>query len=546
MEEEDIEECIKKVNAIDNGVQIFLQNISQKFENIKNLKKKYLDKLVDYKVFIGDCEDKKEKEKKFRDVEKLSKDFKSAVEALIDFDAGTKKFIETIDKENVALTNQINNYKNTLKDIERYIKNNPVKKDKKEEPKKEETKKEEPKKEEPKKEETKKEEQKKEEIKEESKKEETKQEEKKGEEPKKDEDQKGEPKKEETKEEETNKDNGIPRSDVRFMSNTPLYLGSILPDESSCVMNNPERKEEILIGFKSGSCALGQLNNNQLAVSPEFDLEMGKIMNIHVCQVKLCQGVYLVCGKRKKSIAIVYPTVEKGKLSFNRTLLARMEDENPSLIDAGGESKVILTEFRKSDLCAYCQNYIFLWQESNGKFNLNKVKLDYDIKSLIQVGDNNILALLVKKGQFVLIDLTSLEKTIIDVSTDYNISIREESSLIQISNKYFIIDNGIKYDLFEFDKRLRHLTSFPKNPSKVENYTKIKENMFLLCEYFNEKRIFTKYKFQIKDGNPTFVSCGGPFMFDVSSRLQSYCVLGDELLAVVEKGTKKIYIFKIK
>ena len=28
MEEEDIEECIKKVNAIDNGIQLYMQNIS--------------------------------------------------------------------------------------------------------------------------------------------------------------------------------------------------------------------------------------------------------------------------------------------------------------------------------------------------------------------------------------------------------------------------------------------------------------------------------------------------------------------------------------
>ena len=36
-------------------------------------------------------------------------------------------------------------------------------------------------------------------------------------------------------------------------------------------------------------------------------------------------------------------------------------------------------------------------------------------------------------------------------------------------------------------------------------------------------------------------------MFDVAQRLQSFCVLGDEdeLLAVVEKGSKKIYVFKI-
>ena len=190
MEEEDIEECIKKVNAIDNGVQMFLQNISQKFESLKNVKKKYLDKLVDYKVFLGDCEDRKEKEKRFRDVESLAKEFKTTVKSIVEFDNNTKKFIETIDKENEALTNQINAYKNTLKDIERYIKNNPIKKEKKEdkkkeEPKKEEPKKEEPKKEEPKKEETKSEEPKKEETKKEgAKKEKTKREEAKKEEKK--------------------------------------------------------------------------------------------------------------------------------------------------------------------------------------------------------------------------------------------------------------------------------------------------------------------------------------------------------------------------
>ena len=541
MEEEDIEECIKKVNAIDNGVQMFLQNISQKFESLKNIKKKYLDKLVDYKVFLGDCEDRKEKEKRFRDVESLAKEFKTTVKSIVEFDSNTKKFIETIDRENEALTNQINAYKNTLKDIERYIKNNPIKKEKKEEkkteePKKEETKKEEKKKEEPKKEETKKEETKNEVPK----KEETKKEETKNEEPPKE-----GTKNEETKSEETKAENGIPKSDVRFMSNTPLYLGSILPDESSCIMNNPERKEEILIGFKSGSCALGQLNNNQLAVSPEFDLEMGKILNIHVCQAKICKGVYLVCGKRKKSIAIVYPTVENEKLSFNRTLLTRMEDDNPSLIDAGGESKVTLTEFRKKDLCAYCKNFIFLWQESAGKFNLTKINLDYDIDNLIQVGDNNILALLLQKGKFALIDLNTLEKKLIDVSQEFQVSIRENSGLIQLSNKYFIIDNGIRYDMFEFDQNLKFVKSFQKNPSKVESYRKINEKLFLLCESFNEKRIFTKYKFEVKEGNPTFTSCGGPYMFDVSSRLQSYCVLGKDLLVVVEKGSKKIYIFRI-
>ena len=130
MEEEDIEECIKRVNAVDNGVMIYAQNLSQRMENLKNTKKKYLDKLVDYKVFIGSDPSREEKEKRFKDVEYAARDFKNQVKSLFDPDAGTKKFIDTIDRELEALTNQINGYKNTLKDIEKYIKNNPNKKDK--------------------------------------------------------------------------------------------------------------------------------------------------------------------------------------------------------------------------------------------------------------------------------------------------------------------------------------------------------------------------------------------------------------------------------
>ena len=99
MEEEDIEECIKKVNAIDNGVMLFAQNMSQKFEGIKNLKKKYVDKLVDYKVFIGGDPSKEEKEKNFRDVEALARDFKNAIKSIWVFDEGSKRFIETIKKK---------------------------------------------------------------------------------------------------------------------------------------------------------------------------------------------------------------------------------------------------------------------------------------------------------------------------------------------------------------------------------------------------------------------------------------------------------------
>ena len=564
MEEEDIEECIKKVNAIDNGVMLFAQNMSQKFESIKNLKKKYVDKLVDYKVFIGGDPSKEEKEKNFRDVEALARDFKNAIKSIWTFDEGSKRFIETIDKENESLMGQINSYKNTLKDIEKYIKNNPKKKEeskkddnkdekkdetkKDEEEKKDETKKEEKKKEEDKKEETKKEEEKKEDKKEEKKEETEKEEPKKldvkkvetkKEEFKKIEAKAPEPVKEEPKKEE------IPRADVRFMSNIPLYLGSILPQEPSYVISHPERKEELLIGFKTGSCALAQLKDKNLAVSPEFPLKMGEIVSIMVSQGKLCNSFYFVCAQQKKSVSMVYPTVEKDVLSLNQMLLTKMEDEYNNLMEVGIKSRVILTEFYKRDICAYCKNCIFLWKEANERFELNRITVEDDIQSIIQVGDNKVLALLAGKNLFIEINLDNLEYTKIYISEKFNMSLREDASLIQINDKYFMINNGIKFDLFKFEGELKFVKSFGKNASLIEDYRKVNDDTLLLLEYFDEKRLFNKYKFTVDEGEEKLEQVGGPYMFDVAQRLQHFCLLGEELLVVVEKGTRKIYIFKI-
>jgi len=567
MEEEDIEECIKKVNAIDNGVMLLAQNMSQKFESIKNLKKKYVDKLVDYKVFIGGDPSKEEKEKNFRDVEVLAREFKTAIKSVCEFDAGSKRFIETIDKENESLMGQINSYKNTLKDIEKYIKNNPKKKeepkkdeDKKEEEKKEKEKeKEEDKKEEDKKEETKKEEDKKEETKKEDEKKEEKKEETEKEETNKEEPQKLDVKKVETKKEEFKKIEAkapepikeepkkeeIPKADVRFMSNVPLYLGSILPQEPSYVISHPERKEELLIGFKTGSCALAQLTDKNLAVSPEFPLKMGEILSIMVSQGKLCNSFYFVCTQKKKSVSMVYPTVEKGVLSLNQMLLTKMEDEYNNLMEVGIRSRVKLTEFYKRDICAYVKNCIFLWKENNEKFELNRITVEDDIQSIIQVGDNKVLALLAGRNLFIEIKLDNLEYTKINISEKFNMSLREDASLIQINDKYFIINNGIKFDLFKFDGELKYVKSFGKNASLIEDYRKINDDTLLLLEYFDEKRLFNKYKFTVDDGEEKFEMAGGPYMFDVAQRLQHFCLLGEDLLVAVEKGSRKIYIFKI-
>ena len=146
--------------------------------------------------------------------------------------------------------------------------------------------------------------------------------------------------------------------------------------------------------------------------------------------------------------------------------------------------------------------------------------------------------------------MDSLEKSSIDISENFQISLRDDSSLIQLSNEYFLVDNGIKFDLFKYDdktNKLNYLKSFGKNASHVESYQKINNDTFILCEYFDGKRFFIKYKFSNKEDEVKFEVAGGPYMFDVAQRLQSFCVLGDEdeLLAVVEKGSKKIYVFKI-
>ena len=330
------------------------------------------------------------------------------------------------------------------------------------------------------------------------------------------------------------------------MSNIPLYLGSILPQEASYIINHPERKDELLIGFKTGSCALGQLKGKQLAVSQEFPLKNGKIKDILVCQGKQCNGCYLVAAEKKKSISLVYPSVDKGVLSMNEMLLTKMEDENPSLIEVGGEGKISLTEFNKKDICAYCKSYIFLWIEKNGKFELNKVNLESDIETLFELGDNRICAFLKTKNKFILMDYHTLEKTIIDISDTFKLSFRDDCTLIQLTSEYFVIDNGIKYDMFKYeDGKIKFLQSFGKNASHVESYKKINNDTYILCEYFDGKRFFSKYKFAIKEGEPKFEMAGGPYMFDVAQRLQSYCFLGDTLMAVVEKGSKKIYVFEI-
>lgn len=329
------------------------------------------------------------------------------------------------------------------------------------------------------------------------------------------------------------------------MSNIPLYLGSILPQEPSYVISHPERKEELLIGFKTGSCALAQLKDKNLAVSPEFPLKMGEIVSIMVSQGKLCNSFYFVCTKQKKSISMVYPTVEKDVLSLNQMLLTKMEDEYNNLMEVGIQSRVILTEFYKRDICAYCKNCIFLWKEANERFELNRITVEDDIQCIIQVGDNKVLALLAGKNLFIEIKLDNLEYTKINISEKFNMSLREDASLIQINDKYFMINNGIKFDLFKFEGELKFVKSFGKNASLIEDYRKVNDDTLLLLEYFDEKRLFNKYKFTVDEGEEKLEQVGGPYMFDVAQRLQHFCLLGEELLVVVEKGTRKIYIFKI-
>ena len=354
--------------------------------------------------------------------------------------------------------------------------------------------------------------------------------------------------------------NKIPNSqeDVRkFKNKLEIYGGSILNDEPSYIVNYPRRKGDILVGFKNGTFAIGKLMNKNLGLYDLVFLNHGQIQSMLVLKGKYCYGFYLICSEIKKTISIVHPSIQNNSIKMDEIQLIKIEEESTAILDSNNESskieaRVQLREFFDGNICAFYKKNIFLWQiksEANRQFFLNKITLSECINNIIQIGKNKILALINKINQFTIIDLTSLQEINYNLSEKFNISLSEYSNIIYISNEYFILSQGVKNELFKYNdenNELVHVDSFQKSYyCFVESYEKIGNECFILCEISGEKKYFSIYKFNSKDGDNKFELVGGPYSVDVFSDMLCYCILDEKYLIIITNINKVVYIFDI-
>lgn len=350
-----------------------------------------------------------------------------------------------------------------------------------------------------------------------------------------------------------NAQNGI----RKFKNKLEIYGGSILNEEPSYIVNYPGRKGDILVGFKNGTFALGKLMNKNLGISDSIILKHGRIQSMLVLKGKYCYGFYLMCSEIKKTISIIHPSIQNESFKMDEIQLIKIEEEIPDIsdsIDEGSkkEAKVQLREFFDGNICAFYQKNIFLWQiksEANHQFFLNKITLSHCINNIIQIGKNKILSLINKLNQFIIIDLTSLQEINYNLFDKFNITLCENSNIIYISEEYFILSQGDKYELFKYNddnSELIHIDSFNKSYySFLESYEKIGNDYFILCEISGEKKYFSIYKFSRKVGDKKFELVGGPYSVDVFDDMLSYCILDEKYLVIITKINKAVYIFDI-
>ena len=343
----------------------------------------------------------------------------------------------------------------------------------------------------------------------------------------------------------------------KFKKKLEIYGGSILNEEPSYIVNYAGRKGDILVGFKNGTFAIGKLMNKNLGISDSIILNHGRIQSMLVLKGKYCYGFYLMCSEIKKTISVIHPSIQNDSFKMDEIQLIKIEDEIPDIpnsINEGikKEAKVHLRELFDGNICAFYQKNIFLWQiksEANHQFFLNKITLSECINNIIQIGKNKILALINKLNQFIIIDLNSLQEINYNLSEQFNISLCEYSNIIYISDEYFILSQGVKYELFKYkdeNSELIHVDSFNKSYySFEESSEKIGNDCFILCEISGEKKYFSIYRFSIKVGDAKFELVGGPYLVDVFDDMLSYCILDEKYLIIITKINKAVYIFDI-
>ena len=356
------------------------------------------------------------------------------------------------------------------------------------------------------------------------------------------------------------------RQVVNFQGNIPLFFGSIITSEPSYLVNYNDSDKNVLIGFKNGSISIGQFQEKQIGLSAQFQFNLGEISCIYIFKKgKLC-GNYLICAGENKTLFLVNPYKDNDFLNFKSVILARLEIEDEEKNENNknekieeeskeienddiSEDKVQILELENGRFCVVYKNKIFLWQHKSvldNQYILEKIVLNNKINSVTQGGNNKIIALISILNLIVIIDLESLNKTEINLKDNFNITLCETATIIQLSKNYFLINNDNMINIFKYEGNLTIINSINKNyTSNIEGYEKINFSNFLVYESYGKDKWFNKYKLSVEKKEVKFELIGGPFIINFVKTTKDFCVSMTDKLLVIEKDSNKLYVFKV-
>ena len=139
-----------------------------------------------------------------------------------------------------------------------------------------------------------------------------------------------------------------------------------------------------------------------------------------------------------------------------------------------------------------------------------------------------------------------MEKTEINLKDNFNITLCETATIIQLSKNYFLINNDNMINIFKYEGNLTIINSINKNyTSNIEGYEKINFSNFLVYESYGKDKWFNKYKLSIEKKQVKFELIGGPFIINFVKTTKDFCVSMTDKLLVIEKDSNKLYVFKV-
>ena len=221
------------------------------------------------------------------------------------------------------------------------------------------------------------------------------------------------------------------------------------------------------------------------------------------------------------------------------------EDED----DCYSKDKIQIKELENGQFCAAYGKKIFLWQHKSSldlQYIMKKIVLNDKINSIVQAGNDKVIALISRLNLIVIIDLESLNKTEIYLKENFNISLCETATIIPLSKHYFLINNENTMNIFKYEGSLTSISCINKKyTSNFEGYDKINFNNFVVYESLGEVKWFNKYKLTVDKSDVKFEQTEGPFIINVVKKTKGFCVCMTDKLLVIEKNSDKLYVFKI-